>query len=431
MTINSNKLAILNGQKTIKKKFKKYISIGKEERSAALKVLKKGVLSDYLGEKDPKFYGGEQVKKFERYIQKFFNVKHAITTNSWTSGLVAAVGAIGVEPGDEVIVTTWTMCATATSILHWNAIPVFADIDEDTYTIDPKSIEKNISKYTKAIIAVDIYGHPTKMREILKIARKYNLKVISDAAQAPGAIYEKKYAGTLGDIGGFSLNCHKHINTGEGGILVTNNDIYAERLRLIRNHAEAVVDETINNHTPNMIGHNFRLGEIESAIGLQQFKKLKKKVRRRQQIARYLNKNLGKLKGITTPKIEKNCTHSFYIYAIQIDKKITKIKKEIIFKALKAEGLDNLIDKYFNLHLLPMYQKKLAYGTKGFPWKSNISKRNISYKKGICPVAERLNKDKLIIIELCVYEFNNSELKQLVNCFKKVWANLDSLKKFN
>ena len=428
MTPN-NKLAIFDGPKTVKKKFKKYVSIGKEERKAALKVLKKGVLSDYLGEKDPKFYGGEQVNKFERYIEKFFNVKHAITTNSWTSGLVAAVGAIGIEPGDEVIVTTWTMCATATSILHWNAIPVFADIDEKTYTIDPKSIEKNISKYTKAIIAVDIYGHPTNMKAILKIAKKYKLKVISDAAQAPGAFYGKKYAGTLGDIGGFSLNCHKHINTGEGGILVTNNDIYAERLRLIRNHAEAVVDDSINNNTPNMIGHNFRLGEIESAIGLEQFKKLKKKVYRRQQIAKYLDKYLSKLKGITTPKVEKNCTHSFYIYAIQIDEKITKVKKDIIFKALKAEGLDNLIDKYFNLHLLPMYQKKYAYGTKGFPWNSSISKRNVNYKKGICPVAEGINKDKLIIIELCVYDFNDSELKILVRCFKKVWENLNNLKK--
>ena len=428
MTSN-NKLAIFNGPKTVKKKFKKYVSIGKEERKAALKVLKKGVLSDYLGEKDPKFYGGEQVNKFERYIEKFFNVKHAITTNSWTSGLVAAVGAIGIEPGDEVIVTTWTMCATATSILHWNAIPVFADIDEKTYTIDPKSIEKNISKYTKAIIAVDIYGHPTNMKAILKIARKYKLKVISDAAQAPGAFYGRKYAGTLGDIGGFSLNCHKHINTGEGGILITNNDIYAERLRLIRNHAEAVVDDSINNNTPNMIGHNFRLGEIESAIGLEQFKKLKKKVYRRQQIAKYLDKYLSKLKGITTPKVEKNCTHSFYIYAIQIDEKITKVKKDIIFKALKAEGLDNLIDKYFNLHLLPMYQKKYAYGTKGFPWNSSISKRNVNYKKGICPVAEGINKDKLIIIELCVYDFNDNELKILVRCFQKVWENLNNLKK--
>ena len=120
-----NNLALLGGQKLIKKKFKKYISLDKKDINAALKVLKKGTLSDYLGEKSPKFFGGYHVQKFERYLEKYFKVKHAITTNSWTSGLVAAVGAIGTEPGDEIIVTTWTMCATATAILHWNAIPVF------------------------------------------------------------------------------------------------------------------------------------------------------------------------------------------------------------------------------------------------------------------------------------------------------------------
>ena len=151
-----NNLALLGGQKLIKKKFKKYISLDKKDINAALKVLKKGTLSDYLGEKSPKFFGGYHVQKFERYLERYFKLKHAITTNSWTSGLVAAVGAIGTEPGDEIIVTTWTMCATATAILHWNAIPVFADIDKETYTIDPKSIEKNISKNTRAIIAVDI-----------------------------------------------------------------------------------------------------------------------------------------------------------------------------------------------------------------------------------------------------------------------------------
>ena len=425
----NNKLALFNGTKHIKKRFKKYNSIGKEEKKAALKVLNKGVLSDFLGEKDIKFYGGEQVQRFERYIEKYFNVKHAITTNSWTSGLVAAVGAIGIEPGDEVIVTTWTMCATATAILHWNAIPVFADIKEDTYTIDPNSIEKNISKYTKAIMAVDIFGHSADMDEINKIAKKYKLKVISDAAQAPGVFYKNSYAGTLADIGGFSLNCHKHINTGEGGILVTNNDKYAERLRLIRNHAEAVVSENINNYTPNMIGHNFRLGELESAIGIQQFKKLKSKVRRRQQIANLLTKDLKKLKGIETPVIKKNCTHAFYIYAIKIDEKKIGVKKDTIFKALKAEGIENILDKYFNLHLLPIYQKKFAYGTKGFPWKSDFVKRKVSYKKGICPTAEKLNEKKLILLELCVHEYNDRDVKLVIDCFKKVWKNLDKLKK--
>lgn len=420
-------LALNGGPKLIKKKFKKYISIDKKDINAAIKVLKKGTLSDYLGEKSPKFYGGYHVQKFERYLEKYFRVKHAITTNSWTSGLIAAVGAIGTEPGDEIIVTTWTMCASATAILHWNAIPIFADIEKETFNIDPKSIEKNITNKTVAIMVVDIFGHPANMKKINKIAKKNNLKVITDNAQSIGTYNGKKYSGTHGDIGGFSLNCHKHINTGEGGILITNNDEYAKRLRHIRNHAEAVVSSNINNFTPNMIGYNFRLGEVESAIGIEQIKKLKKKVKRRQQIALKLTKALNKLPGIKTPKIEKNCTHAFYIYALLIEKKITKVDKRKIYKALVAEGLDNILNEYFTLHLLPMYQNKFAYGSKGFPWFTNFTRKNISYAKGICPNAEKLNKENLILLELCVHEYSEKEVDLVINCFKKVWNNLKNL----
>jgi perosamine synthetase len=425
--MKSNKLALHGGPKLIKKKFKKYISIDKKDIDAAIKVLKKGTLSDFLGEKSPKFYGGYHVQKFERYLEKYFKAKHAITTNSWTSGLIAAVGAIGTEPGDEIIVTTWTMCASATAILHWNAIPIFADIEKETFNIDPKSIEKNITNKTVAIIAVDIFGHPANMKIINQIAKKNNLKVITDNAQSIGTFSGNKYSGTHGDIGGFSLNCHKHINTGEGGILITNNDEYAKRLRHIRNHAEAVVSSNINNFTPNMIGYNFRLGEVESAIGIEQIKKLKKKVKRRQQIALKLTKALNKLPGIQTPKIKKNCTHAFYIYALLIDKKITKVTKKKIYNALVAEGLDNILDEYFTLHLLPMYQNKLAYGSKGFPWSANFTRKNISYKKGICANAEKLNKENLILLELCVHEYSEKEVDLVINCFRKVWNNLKNL----
>ena len=236
------KLAVHGGLKTINKNFRKYNSIGLEEKNAAIKVIESGVLSKFLGVWSPDFFGGPMVQDFERECQKFFNVKHAVVVNSWTSGLIAAVGAIGIEPGDEVIVSPWTMSASATAILHWNAIPVFADIDKRTFCLDPKSIESNITEFTKAIMVVDIFGYSADMNSIMMLAEKYNLKVISDSAQAPGAIYYGKYAGTLADIGGYSLNFHKHINTGEGGILVTNNDNYADKLRLIRNHAEVVVE---------------------------------------------------------------------------------------------------------------------------------------------------------------------------------------------
>jgi len=268
------KLALHGGPKTITEPFKRYRPVGSEEAIAAKKVVESGVLSQYLGAWSEDFYGGPKVKEFERVSADYFGVKHAITVNSWTSGLVAAVGAIGIEPGDEVIVSPWTMCASATSILHWNAIPIFADIEPETFCLDPESVEKNITPYTKAIMAIDIGGHSADMDALKKIADQHKLKIISDTAQAPGALYKGKLAGTLADVGGYSLNYHKHIHTGEGGILVTNDDEIADRLRLIRNHAEAVVGDKGVTNLSNMIGHNFRLGEIECAIGIEQLKKL-------------------------------------------------------------------------------------------------------------------------------------------------------------
>ena len=153
----AEKLALLGGQKTIPSAFPKYNPIGKEELVAAQQVIESGVLSQFIGAWHEDFYGGPKVREFEKAAADYFGVKHAVTVNSWTSGLVAAVGAIGIEPGDEVITTPWTMCATATAILHWNGIPVFADIDPETYNLDPKSIEKNITPFTKAIVVADIF----------------------------------------------------------------------------------------------------------------------------------------------------------------------------------------------------------------------------------------------------------------------------------
>ena len=226
-----------------KKTYKIFNSYDNRESEAAKKVLKSGILSKFLGQYDKDFYGGKYVQKFERYIEKYFNVKYAVTVNSWTSGLVACVGAIDIEPGDEIILPSWTMCACASAILQWNAIPVFADIDQRTFNITAKEIKKKITKKTKAIMAVDIFGQSCDYDEINKLAKKYNLKVISDAAQSIGSKYKGKFSGTLGDVGGYSFNCHKIIRTGEGGVCVTNSRKIYKKLILIRNHGEAVVEK--------------------------------------------------------------------------------------------------------------------------------------------------------------------------------------------
>lgn len=426
--MNNKKLAINGGPKTITKPFKRYNSIGREEVDAAKAVVESGVLSKFLGCWDPDFYGGPKVQEFERQCEQYFGVKHAVTVNSWTSGLIAAVGAIGIEPGDEVIVSPWTMCASATAILHWNAIPVFADIEPETFNLDPKSVEANITPYTKAIMAVDIFGHSCDIEALMGIAKRYNLKVITDSAQAPGGLNEQGITGTLAHVGGFSLNYHKHIHTGEGGILVTNDDEIFERLQLIRNHAEAVVASKGVTNLSNMVGHNFRLGEVEAAIGIEQLKKLKGFVESRQKVADKLNRGLKGLIGLRTPIVKAGCTHVYYVYPMILDIDLLGIAREKIYAALEAEGVIGLAQGYENIHLLPMYQQKIAYGSKGFPWTSDICKREVSYAKGICPVAEELHDKSFLDFAMCLHEFEEGDVDLIISAFKKVFENIEELR---
>jgi perosamine synthetase len=422
----SSPLALFGGPKTITKPFTPYRTIGDEEIAAVTEVLKGGVLSQFIGAWNPDFYGGPQILAFEKEWAERFNVKHAITMNSNTSGLIAALGAVGVEPGDEVIVTPWTMAASATAIVVWGAIPVFADIEAETFNLDPRSVEKLITPRTKAIMAVDIFGHAADLDGLMAIAKKHNIKLIEDAAQAPGALYKGKHVGTVGDIGVFSLNYHKHIHTGEGGVCVTNDPVLAERLQLIRNHGEVVVrDKPGVTDISNIIGYNFRMTEIEAAIGRQQLKKLDGAIKQRMEAASELTSSLKTLPGLRTPVIQKDCTHVYYVYPMTYDAATTGVSRARLVEALRAEGAQ-VDDRYANIHLLPMYQKRIAQGKNGFPW--SFFQSTVSYAKGICPTAEHLNDAEYLGIQLCRYEYNHEETALIVKAFQKVWANLDALK---
>lgn len=422
-----HKPALLGGRKTIAKPLKRYNPIGRQEANAAKRVVESGVLSQFIGAWHEDFRGGAKVREFERACEAFFGVKHALTVNSCTSALTAALGAIGIEPGDEVIVSPWTMSASATAILHWNAIPVFADIDSRTFCLDPKSVEANITPHTRAIVAVDIFGQPADMDALRAIAAKRGLKMISDAAQAPGALYKGRYAGTFADIGCFSLNYHKHIHTGEGGIVVTNDARLAERVSLIRNHAESVVGGKGETDLVNMVGYNFRLGEIEAAIGIEQLKKLKKLVATRQRAAERLTKGLKGLLGLRTPYIAPDCTHVYYVYPMVLDIDALGVDRKRIYEALTAEGVPGLGAGYVNVHRMPMYQKKIAYGSHGYPWKG-AARRDVDYRKGICPVAEELHDRTYLGFQMCLHELGREDIDLVVAAFRKIWSQMEALK---
>lgn len=428
MKSSPDKLALLGGEQSITKNFARYNSIGVEEEEAALKVVKSGNLSQFLGAWEPDFFGGPYVRVFESAIQDAFQVKHAITMNSWSSGLTAAVGAIGIEPGDEVILSPWTMSATAMAIIQWNAIPVFADIEDRTFNLDARAVGDLVSERTKAIVVPDIFGHSADLDALKSVAQQHGLKIISDTAQAPGALYHGHFAGTLADIGGYSLNYHKHIHTGEGGVAVTNDDDLADRLQMLRNHAESVVGPREVQNLRNMIGQNYRMGEIEAAIGIEQFKKLPHFLADRQRVAGALTAAIGELRGLRMPIVEDDCTHAYYVYAMTVDASVTGVSRDVLARALRAEGVPAVASGYQLIHQLPMFQQRIAYGSKGFPWCLSPSGSRIDYSLGTCPVAEDMHFNSYLGIGVCQFAFSQDEIDQVAVAFHKVWNGLVSLR---
>lgn len=422
------KLAINGGALVRTVPFPRYNTIGDEEKSAVMDVLNTGVLSQFLGTWHPDFYGGERIRRLEQEWADYFGVKHAVTVNSATSGLYAAVGAAGVGPGDEVIVSPYTMSASATAALVYGAIPVFADIDPEIFCLSPESIRKRITPYTKAIIVVDIFGHPADLDEVMAISREYGLVVIEDNAQGPGTLHHGRYAGCLADMGVFSLNYHKTIHTGEGGVVVTDNDELAERLQLIRNHAEVVVGGKKVENIVNMVGFNYRMTEIGAAIGSEQLKKLKMLVEKRQENAAYLSAQLSELPGLTTPVTRPNATHGYYLYAIRYNAQATGVSRERFVEALKHEGLTVNVGYVQPLYLEPMYQQRIAFGKDGFPFTYAGYKGSLSYERGICPIAERMHFEELICGDYCHAGLGKDELDDIAGIFTKVCSHFEELK---
>lgn len=417
-----SKLALLGGQPLRRKPFPIYRTLGEEEKQAVLAVLDRGVLSQFLGTWSPDFNGGPEIQALEKEWADYFGVRHAVAMNSATSCLYAGVGAAHIGPGDEVIVSPYTMSASASAALVYGGIPVFADIDPNTFCLDPASIRRRISPRTRAIVAVDIFGHPAAFDEIMAIAREHKLVVIEDSAQAPGAKLGDKYAGTLADMGVFSLNYHKTIHCGEGGVIVTDNDTFADRLRLIRNHAEAVVKAKGHSEPDalvNMLGFNYRMTEIEAAIARQQLKKLERLLEPRIAAAGYLAEQLAAIPGLTAPRTVVGARHGYYVFAIKYDAARIGLPRARFVEALRAEGIPIGMGYVEPLYLQPMYQQRIAIGRHGFPF-TEARPEAVRYERGLCPVAEAMHFESLLTTDLCHADIAQSDLDDFVAGIRKV-----------
>ncbi len=431
------KLAINGGSKVRTKKFPPYISIGQEELNRVKQVFDSNIFSRFLGCWHDDFFGGPQIQALEKAWAEHFKVKHAIAVNSATSALYCAVGAIGTEPYEEIIVSPYTMSAGAIAPLVYNAIPVFADIEPDCFCLDINSIESKITSRTRAIIVTDIFGQVYDQR-INALAKKHGLYLIEDCAQAPYAKYKDSFAGTLGDIGIYSLNYHKHIHSGEGGILVTNNDILANKLRLIRNHAEAVIEAKGDLDLTNMLGFNYRMTEIEAAIAYEQLFKLEELVEQRINNVRYIENGLLDLPFLSMPKVREDCTHAYYLHPMlyTVDQ-AGGIHRNIFIEAVKAElmpmelreteGVKVGYGYVKPLYLLPMFQNRQAYGTKHFPWSGTDVAYN--YAQGLCPTCEKLHFDTLVSHEYMRPGMQQEDMDDVIKAFYKVWENKNELRK--
>lgn len=329
--------------------------------------------------RSPYITQGPKIDEFEKIVAEYVGAKYAIVFSNGTAALHGACFAAGISEGDEVITTPITFAASSNCVLYCGGKPIFVDIDENTYNIDPKLIRDAITPRTKAIIPVDFTGQPVDMDLISEIAQEHQLVVIEDAAHSLGATYKGKKVGTLADMTMFSFHPVKHITTAEGGIIVTDSAEYAEKLRLFRSHgikSSPSVDEPwfLEMHE---LGYNYRMTDLHASLGISQMKKIDDFVTRRREIANIYNEEFSKLEGLKIPQQLDDTNSSWHLYSVSLDLDRLKVGRKEIFEALRAENIGVHVH-YKPVYLHPYYQ-------------------NLGYERGICPVAENWYNSALTI----------------------------------
>lgn len=385
----------IKGGKPVRNKFLPYSHqwIDEEDIKSIVEVLR----SDWITQ-------GPKIKEFEEAVAKFVGARYAVALSSGTAALHAACFVAGVASRDEVITTPITFAASSNCILYLGGKPVFADIKEDTYNIDPEEIKKKITNKTKAIIPVDFAGQPADLDEIYEIAKEHNLVVIEDASHALGAEYKGKKVGGLSDLTVFSFHPVKHITTGEGGMLVTNNKGFYERLLMFRTHGITKNKvKLIKNEGPwyyemQELGYNYRITDFQCALGLSQLKKIAKFIKRRREIVKRYNEAFKNIEEIIIPYEKPEIKSAWHIYVIRLKLDKLKATRKEIFEALRRENIGVHVH-YIPVYYHPYYQK-------------------LGYQKGLCPKAEKYYEEA---ITLPIFpNMSDKDVEDVINAARKV-----------
>ncbi|MDD5511008.1 MAG: UDP-4-amino-4,6-dideoxy-N-acetyl-beta-L-altrosamine transaminase [Dehalococcoidales bacterium] len=342
--------------------------IGDEDIDSVAGVLK----SDWITQ-------GPKVAEFEGRLAEYCGTKYAVAVSSGTAALHAACAVAGISAGDEVVTTPLTFAGTANAVVYCGGKPVFADIREDTLNVDPQEIIKRLLPKTKAILAVDFAGHPADLTEIKTIAQEKGLVMIEDACHALGAEYKEKKVGSIADMTIFSFHPVKHITTGEGGAILTNNREYYEKLKIFRHHG-IVKNGFVNGNWYYEIyqpGYNFRITDFQCALGISQLKKLDRFVSRRREIAARYNDAFAGMEEVVTPVEKGDVRASYHIYPIQLGTEFLKAGRKEIFEALRAENIGVNVH-YMPLHLHPFYQNTFGYKRGDYPKAERYYERAIT-----------------------------------------------------
>jgi dTDP-4-amino-4,6-dideoxygalactose transaminase len=406
--VMQEKLALLGGTPIRTKAWPSWPVFGKEEEEAVVRVVRSGK----WGKLD-----GEEVVRFEKRFAEYCGVKHGIACVNGTVTLRIALLAAGIQAGDEVIVPPYTFLATATAVVEANAVPVFVDVERETFNIDPVEIEKAITPRTRAIICVHLGGLPCDMDRIMGIARKYKLVVIEDAAHAHGSEYKGRRVGSIGDMGSFSFQSSKNLNSGEGGLLVTNDDGFGEKCRSIHNCGRITGGAWYEHH---VISANYRLGEFQGAILNAQLDRLEEQNARRDGNGLYLDQKLSKVPGVNVQKRDGACTRNgYHLYLFRLDREVWGVSRERVIEALGAEGVPVSGGYVVPLYKQPLFKNR-AFGPYAGAGKMEYGELNLPNVEAICGGEGAWIYQSVLLGE-------RGDMDDIVRGFEKVYAQRGAL----